>query len=278
MDQIVLSAGRLDFRQVGPKHGTTVVFVHGLLTDHTLWSDVPERLAQRGFRCFAPTWPLGSHRTSMNPGTDLSPRGVARIILSFLVELDLHDVILVGNDSGGAICQFLIDEDPARVACLVLTNCDAFEVFPPAPFDLLVRLCRRPVIAGALLQSMCSKAVRKLAFGWLTKRDLEPVLTRAWVRPYLTDASVRRDVAAFTRNAHPAELVDVGSRLGAFAKPVLLAWGPNDRFFTIELADRLLAAFPDSRLVEIPEALTFVPRDQPKRLADEIAAFVPSRS
>lgn len=206
--EITLPAGRLDFHETGPEKGPVVVFVHGLLVDHTLWSDVPERLAQRGFRCFAPTWPMGSHRTAMNPGTDLSPRGIARIVLAFLEAQDLRDITLVGNDSGGAVCQFLIDEDPARIGRLVLTNCDAFEVFPPAPFDQLVRLCRHPGIAGTLLQCMRSPKLRKLVFGLLTRQDLEPTQTLTWVTPYLTDAGVRRDVAAFARGAQASDLID----------------------------------------------------------------------
>ena len=49
----------------------------------------------------------------MHDGADLSPRGVARIVASFLEALDLHDVVLVGSDTGGAVSQLVLDEDPA---------------------------------------------------------------------------------------------------------------------------------------------------------------------
>ncbi len=51
--------------------------------------------------------------------------------LQLLDALDLHDVTLVGNDTGGAICQLAIKGDHNRIGGLVLTNCDAFEHFPP---------------------------------------------------------------------------------------------------------------------------------------------------
>lgn len=54
---------------------------------------------------------------------------------------------------------------------------------------------------------------------------------------------------------------------------MLLAWAAQDRFFTLDLAHRLAAAFPDARLVEIADALTLVALDQPARLAEEIATF-----
>ena len=82
--QIELPAGTIHYRESGPADGRPVVFVHGFLVDDTLWSDVPERLAEAGFHTFAPTWPLGSHTTAMGADADLSPRGVARVVASFL--------------------------------------------------------------------------------------------------------------------------------------------------------------------------------------------------
>ena len=272
---IDLPAGTVHYREAGPADGPAVVFVHGFLVDDTLWSDVPERLAEQGFRALAPTWPLGSHTTAMRPDAGLSPRGVARVVLSFLEALDLHDVMLVGNDTGGAVCQLLLDEDASRIGRLVLTNCDAYDQFPPAPFGALFRVARHPAIALPLLETMRVAGLRNglPGFGGLVERRLTSAETWRWVAPYLTDADVRRDVAAFARGWDRADLVDVATRLPRFDRPVLLCWAPADRFFRIELAHRLLADFPDARLVELPDAKTFVALDQPGRLAEEIAAF-----
>ena len=272
---VELPAGTIHYREAGPADGRPVVFVHGFLVDDTLWADVPERLAERGFRTFAPTWPLGSHTTAMRAGADLSPRGVARIVASFLEAMDLDDVILVASDTGGAVSQLLLDEDPSRIGRLVLTNCDAFETFPPFPFDWLFRLARREGPTRLLLQSMRPTFLRhsKLGFGWLVRRDLAPEESRRWVTPYLTDAGVRRDVSTFARGWRGDELTDSPRWLEKFDRPVLLCWAPGDPFFKYELAKRLLATFPDATLLEFRGARTFVSLDQPARLTDEIAAW-----
>jgi pimeloyl-ACP methyl ester carboxylesterase len=272
---IDLPAGTIHYREAGPAGGPPVVFVHGFLVDDTLWSDVPERLAEQGFHTFAPTWPLASHRTAMKPDADLSPRGIARVVLSFLAAHDLTDVTLVGSDTGGAVCQFLLDEDPSRIGRLVLTNCDGFDTFPPFPFDLLFRLAKHPGATHAVLQTMRSTFLRnsKLGFGWLVRRRIAADESRAWVTPYLTDAGVRRDVATFARGARAEDLADVATRLPGFRKPVLLCWAPDDPFFKLSLGRRLESTFPDARLVEFPDARTFVALDQPDRLAREIASF-----
>jgi pimeloyl-ACP methyl ester carboxylesterase len=274
--QVDLPAGTVHYRESGPEGGRPVVFVHGFLVDDTLWSDVPERLAEAGFHTYAPTWPLGAHTAAMDEAADLSPRGQARVVLSFLEALDLHDVVLVGSDTGGGVSQLVVDADPSRIGRLVLTNCDAFETFPPSPFDLLFRLGRHPGPARVVLQSMRSSFLRnsKLGFGWLVRRDLAPEESRRWVTPYLTDAGVRRDVATFCRGWHPDDLREVSERMAKFDRPVLLCWAPGDPFFKYELAKRLLATFPDATLVEFRGARTFVSLDQPERLAEGLVRWL----
>ena len=67
----------------------------------------------------------------MKADADLSPRGVAAMIAGVMEQLDLRDVVLVGNDTGGALCQLVVAHHPERLAGLVLTTCDAYEHFPP---------------------------------------------------------------------------------------------------------------------------------------------------
>lgn len=276
MERIDLPAGPIHYRVSGPENGRPVVFVHGFLVDTMLWADVPERLAEAGYRTYAPTWPLASHTSAMRPGADLSPRGVARVVLSFLEALGLTDVVLVGSDTGGAVSQLVLDEDPSRIGRLVLTNCDAFDTFPPFPFNRLFQLARHERVALLVLQSMRSTLLRnsKLGFGWLVRRDLAAEESRAWIEPYLTDAGVRRDVTAFARGWTGDELEDSARWLQRFTRPVLLCWAPDDPFFKLRLARRLVTTFPDATLIQFPGARTFVSLDQPERLADEILRWL----
>ncbi len=275
MISVSLPDGRLDYRVCGPDNGPVVVFVHGFMVDGTLWGDVPDRLAERGYRCVVPTWPLGAHRTPMRPGADLSPRGLGALVIALLAELGLTDVTLVGNDTGGAICQFAVDTDPSRIGRLVLTNCDAFDTFPPFPFSLLFRLARYPRPARAVLAPMRWAALRHspLGYGSLVRRRPSASDTLRWVTPYLSNREVRRDVAVFAAAIRPRDLADVATRLPSYERPVLLVWAVQDRFFRISLARRLARTFPDARLVEVTGARTFVPLDQPAQVADAIAAF-----
>ena len=181
---------------------------------------------------------------------------------------------LVGNDTGGALCQFAVTRHPERIGRLVLTDCDAFDNFPPAMFRGLVVAARLRLLTAAL-QSLRVRALRRtpLAFGWLTRRRLPDELLASWVEPFLTDAGVRRDTRRLLAAVRPAQLLDNAARLSEFGRPVLIAWAPEDRFFPLDHARRLAAIFPDARLVEVPGAYAFVSLDQPERLADLIREF-----
>ena len=274
MATIGLPQGTVTYRMAGPSDSTIppVVFVHPFLMDGSLWDGVAERLAAEGVRSLAPDWPLGSHRRPLGPDADLSPRGVAGLIASFLEALDLRDVTLVGNDTGGALIQFVLDTDPSRVGRVVLGNCDAFDTFPPFPFSAVFRLLEGRRRLWLNLQPMRLRAFRHspLGYGLLAGR-LDPEQTAAWVEPCLTDPDIRRDTVTFLRAIDPAELLDVSTRLDRFDGPVTIVWGAADRVFTPELGRRLHQAFGHARFVDVPGARTLLPLDAPDVLAAEIA-------
>jgi pimeloyl-ACP methyl ester carboxylesterase len=233
---------------------------------------VADALAKRGIRSYAPNLPLGAHPVPMNADADLTPRGIAKIIHSFLVALDLTDVTLVGNDTGGALCQFTIDTDQSRIGRLVLTNCDAFDRFPPKEFVGLVKAGRHVPMVKLLAVLLKSTTIRhhQKVLGGLFAGKPDPVLTRSWVEPALKQKAVRRDAAKLMRGINPAELLEVSTRFGAFSKPVDLVWGDSDAFFPIDFAERLAAAFPRSSLTPVKGARTFVPVEFPDVVADVI--------
>lgn len=277
METIELPHGMVNYRAAGPADSTAppVLFVHPFLMDGSLWSGVADLLAAQGIRSYAPDWPLGSHRTPVKPGTDQSPRGVARQILLFIEALELRDVTLVGGDTGGALCQFLLDTEPSRIGRVVLTNCDAFDTFPPFPFNVLFFLLKGETRMKINLQPMRWRAFRHSPLGLgLLANELDPAQTRAWIEPSLDNAAIRKDAVAFLRAAKPKDLLDVSTRLDRFTGRVTLVWGTSDRAFTTKLGRRLQHAFGDARFVEVPNARTLVPLDAPAQLADAIAADV----
>jgi pimeloyl-ACP methyl ester carboxylesterase len=251
------------------------VFVHGLLVDGTLWRKVVPQLEDR-YRCIVPDLPLGSHTIAMKPDADLSPTGLAALIGEFVDKLDLQDVTLVANDTGGALTQiFLASGHTDRIGRVVLTPCDSFDNFLPPLFRPLQYLARVPGAVNAIVQSLRAPALRRLpmAFGWLAKRRIPNEVTRAWLEPAMTDRGVRRDVAKLLKGVDKRFTIEAAEKLPQFGKPVLIAWAPEDRFFPLEHARRLAELLPDARVEEVADSYTYVCEDQPDRTAQLVAEF-----
>jgi pimeloyl-ACP methyl ester carboxylesterase len=271
---LTLSAGTISYRDSGGS-GTPIVFVHGLLVNGLLWRKVAPQL-EGSARVIVPDWPLGSHTRPMKPDADTSPRGVAHLIAEFLEALELEDAVIVGNDTGGAISQVLVTERPERVGKLVLTNCDAFENFPPDAFKPMVLAAKAPGGLRALIAPMRSRAVRRapMAYGMLTHDPIPDDVTDTWVGPMLGNASIRRDCAKTLKGMTNDVTLAAAERFPSFTKPVLIAWGTDDKFFPLDTGRRLATLFPDSRFEEIRGSRTFVSEDQPERLGALIKEFV----
>ena len=274
MTEIELSAGTNEYQDTG--RGPVLVLLHGLMMDSSLWDGAIAGLS--GHRCLAPTLPLGAHRHPMHPAADLSLPAIARLVTEFLDRLDLHDVTLVGNDTGGALVQLLMRDGAARVGRVVLASCDAFDNFPPGLTGKALVLAGQlpPPLFGLFMQQMRLRLVRRLpiAFGWLTRRG--DAATARWMKPVLTQPAIRRDTVRILRAiaADKGLLVKAAERLPGFTRPALVIWASGDRVMPPEHGRRLAGLLPHARLAEVPDSDTLIPLDQPARFAQLIHEFV----
>lgn len=266
------SGGRLRAFSAGT--GESIVFVHGALVNPNLWRKVVARLAP-DFRCVSLELPLGSHELGM-PDADLSPTGLADLIAEAVGALGLEAPTLVGNDTGGGLCQIAVARHPNLAGRLVLTSCDAYENFPPRFFRVLLWPTRYPALSRVLFAPLRIRALREtpLAFGWLMHSKLDERAGDSYVLPPLTHSEAGADFARFVRTVDPSYTMDAIAKLRSYERPVLIAWSRDDRFFPPSDAERLAADIPGARLEWVENARTFSMEDQPQRLAELIAGFV----
>jgi pimeloyl-ACP methyl ester carboxylesterase len=251
--------------------GPPVVFVHGALVNANLWRGVVPRLADR-HRCVTLELPLGSHELPM-PDADLSPTGLADLIADAIGALDLEGVTLVGNDTGGGICQIALARRPELAERLVLTSCDAYDEFPPAFFKWVLWPTRWPAATRALLAPLRIRALRNtpLAYGWLMHRKLDERAGDSYVLPILTSRPQGEDFARVIRQVHPRYTEEAIAALRSQDRPTLIAWSADDRFF--KYGQRLASDLPGARLELIEGARTFSMEDRPERVAELIGEF-----
>lgn len=272
MSTLDTNAGTIHYDATGPENGRPVVFVHGYMMGGQLWRQVSERLADLGLRCIAPTWPLGAHPQPLRPGADRTITGVAGIVAEVLGALDLHDVVLVGNDTGGVVSQLVAVHHPERLGALVLTSCDAFEHFPPPILKPVILAAKSKPLFRTAMQAMRAPVARKRAYDGLAHRDIDD-LTQMWVRPALSDPAVAEDLRHLTLSLRTEVTTGVAARLPEFDKPALIAWSADDVFFELGDGERLAATIPNARLEVIEQARTFSMVDRPDRLADLVSTI-----
>jgi pimeloyl-ACP methyl ester carboxylesterase len=271
--QLDLPSGRLRYHDIGS--GPAIVFVHGLLVNANLWRKVVELLAP-DFRCVVLDLPLGSHTLPLREGTQHGPPAMATLIADAIDALDLDEVTIVGNDSGGALSQIVVTTRPERIGRLVLTSCDYRDNFPPKLFSYFKPAAAVPGLLWVLLQPMRLRSQRRspIAFGWLTKRPIDRAAEDSYVFPSIHNRAIRADARAFIKDADTAQTNAAADRLPQFDKPALIAWSADDRVFPIADAHKLAADLPNSRVEPVEDAYTFSMEDNPARLAELIAGFV----
>ena len=270
--EIALKDGTVRYYDGG--RGRPLVFVHGLFTNMYLWRKVVAGLEGQ-FRCIAPALPFAGRELPFRKAADLRPPGLAAILREFLKRMDLKDPIIIANDTGGALTQIMIAEDPDAAGGLVFTNCDALEVFPPAIFVYLRWMAYLPGSMWLMSLLMRPRIMRRspLALGLLSKRRLPDDALDAYVNPFLRNRAIRENTREILKDVRCRYTLAAAKRLSRFRGPVRLAWAREDRLFPWSLGERLAGLFANAEMSEIKDSGCFSPEDQPEAVVREIREF-----
>jgi pimeloyl-ACP methyl ester carboxylesterase len=276
-DSVVVDEVEIEYNDSGS--GPTLVFVHGAYVTGALWDDVVASLST-AHRCITPTFPFGAQRKPVGAGVDLGVPASGRRIIKFLDALDLSDVTLVANDTGGGITQATLGDDSldfGRIARLVFTNCDSFEHFPPSGFAPLVRLCKISApLGGAVMRLLATGPGQGMFASAVTRHGIDAARRPAIFGGYLTSAEVRREAVRFTADLNPRYTLAATPAINAWKTPVLAVWGTADKLFPLSHAERLVREFPHATLHTVDDSSTYVMLDQPGQTARAIGEFVAS--
>lgn len=273
MPTVELAAGPVEYVDTGG-NGPALVLTHGFPMNHRQWRKVVPLL--EGVRCILPTLPLGGHRVPMRPDADLTQAGQARIVADFLDALELRDVTLVMNDWGGP--QFLVALGRAdRVGRMVLVACEAFDNFPPPQARPAVFLARAPGGTWLLMQLLRTSFFRhgRKTWGAVSLSRIPDEVLDEWFTPARKSRAIRRDLRAFATGT-PARrtLLAWSEALREFDRPALVVWAERDSMMPREHGRRLAELLPQGQLIEVADAGTLIPEDQPEELARILRRFI----
>ncbi len=263
--------GSLSYLDVGS--GPPVLFVHGVFMNGLLWRRAVAVLSA-GRRCLAVDLPAHGH-SPVREGQELSLPACADLLAELCGALGLDAVDLVGNDTGGAVCQVFAVRHGGLLRTLTLTNCDAHDNLPPAAFALGKQLAAEGQLAPLLAELGRDPALARgnpgLGMGYHRPELLSDEDVLAFLGPF-AELERGRALERFTNSTRVEDLLAVEEGLGRLQAPTLVVWGTADAFFEVEWARWLARHIPG--VVEVVEVegggLFFV-----DELADE---FVPHLS
>src|SRR5579863_5905928 len=154
-DSVETTLGRISYTEQGT--GPVALFVHGVLLNGHLWRHQLEDLCDIR-RCIAVDL-LAHGDTEITPDQDVSVTANAEMLKEFLDALNIDQVDLVGNDSGGGIAQIFAALYPERVRSLTLTDCDTHNNWPPEAFKPFLAMAAGGGLRGTLDAMLEDKSV-----------------------------------------------------------------------------------------------------------------------
>ena len=256
--------------------GTAVILIHGFGTSSFLWRNVAPAISEAGHTAYAID--LFGHGESDRPAdADFGISAQSEYLDAAMTALRVARGIVVGVDIGGDIALRLAATRPERVEKLVLVNTPAFDEIPGKDITQMQRstakfafrttrgvLGAAPLIEGVLRGSVADPETHMPVK--LIARYLAPFAGRDGVNHLLTLAS------SITGD----DLEDVD--LKTIHVPALVIWGEEDPWIDSKMADRLVNALPDGRLVRLPGIGRLVPEEAPERMNSLLLEFMKRRA
>jgi pimeloyl-ACP methyl ester carboxylesterase len=259
--------GRIAYVDVG--EGPAALFIHGVFLNSFLWRKVIAKVCSER-RCLAFDLP-GHGETRIAPGHDLGLPFQAEVVEAFCEALDLQELDVVANDTGGAVAQVFAARWPERVRTLTLTNCDAHDNLPPEAFhpgrDAAARGDLAPVVLQLASDYDLARGEAGFGVGYEHPEQLRDEEVEAYVERFATIEDAR-EVERFINCLDAKDLLAVEPQLRQLRAPTLIVWGTGDVFFEPSWAYWLRDAIPGAtEVVEIEGGKLFFPDER----ADEFA-------
>jgi len=269
--QVQTSSGPASYVDTGGP-GRVALFVHGLGTSSYLWRHVIDQLdGQR--RCVALDLPLHGH-TPAAADQDFSLPGFARFLAEFCEGLELNDIDLVANDTGGAISQVFATGHPELLHTLTLTNCETHKNMPPKvllPAAWLAHMGLAARISPRLLRDIRRGRKRFYGLGYQDIENLPEDLARFWLESQFATPELARQNQRIMTSLHARDLLAIEPALARLQVPTLIVWGTGDIFFRRKWAYWLRDTIPGAtEVVELDGARIFFPDERAAELTEAL--------
>jgi len=267
------ASGRISYTEQGT--GPVALFVHGVLLNGYLWRHQLEDLS--GIRRCIAVDLLAHGDTEIAPDQDVSVTANAKMLKEFLDALNIDQVDLVGNDSGGGIAQIFAALYPERVRSLTLTDCDTHDNWPPEAFKPFLAMAAAGGLRGTLDAMLSDKSIYRssqaLGSAYEHPEQLSDDTIERYLRPLVRTEQRTRDLQRFLAAFDNKHTLAIEPRLKTLKAPTLIVWGTDDVYFDVKWSHWLAENIPGTRRrVEFSGARIFFPEERWEEFDRELRA------
>jgi pimeloyl-ACP methyl ester carboxylesterase len=237
MPTMQTSLGAVSYTDEGS--GPPVLLLHAALHDRTDFDPVHAALLA-GRRVLALDWP--GHGASPLPAQPLRAVEFGDVLLEFADDLDLRNLVVVGNSVGGyAACRLALERRD-RVSGVVLINTGGF-----TPHSVFTRffcaMMGRPSVVKTIFPAFVRAYMR-------AKNATDKAVVRRVIARARTDEGAKTAAALWKSFTEPGH--DLRTRAAEIAAPVLITWGAKDLTAPLRWGKAVQAAIPGSTIEALP--------------------------
>jgi pimeloyl-ACP methyl ester carboxylesterase len=270
---IKTASGLISYTEQGS--GPVALFVHGVLLNGYLWRHQLADLSD--IRRSIAVDLLAHGDTEIAPDQDVSVTANAKMLKEFLDALNIDQVDLVGNDSGGGIAQIFSALYPERVRSLTLTDCDTHDNWPPEAFRPFLAMAAGGGLRGTLDAMLADKSVYRspqaLGPAYEHPEQVTDDSIEAYLRPLVRTEQRTRDLRRFLAAFDNKHTLAIEARLKTLKAPTLIVWGTDDVYFDVKWSRWLADNIPGTRRrVELKGARVFFPEERWEEFDKELRA------
>ena len=267
---LTLRGIRFHYVEWGVAAGRPLVLLHGITGHARTW----DHLAAS----FGPGWRVlaldqrGHGDSEPAPDRDYGVGAMSEDVAAFADALRLDRFTLLGLSMGGRVSMAYAAAHPARLERLVIVDI-APDIHPPGMARIRTMMANAPeaieseewaVETSAAANPRADLGELRHRIKHAIRRGPDGVLT--W--------KYDRELREMMRRGGRRETLDLWACLPRITCPTLLIRGAESDVYSPELAQRMLAALPDGRVVEVPGAGHTVPGDRPEQFADLVRRFL----
>ena len=249
-----------------------VILLHGFPETSIMWAGLMERLADEGYRCFAPDQRGYSQEARPGGIDEYAHQKLVSDVIALADALGYARFHLIGHDWGSAIGWVLLHLHPDRVRSWTAMSVPHMDAFASAIADDPDQRKRSQYMGFFMMPEKPERQLAADDFAFL--RSLWSSIPREQVEEYVSVFSQPGALTAalnwYRANAVLLEKRRDGPKFGSVQHPTLLIWGNQDIAIGRVAVERTAQYMKGPyRLVEL-DAGHWLAQEQPERVHDEI--------